>query len=199
MSRYSLYFNEAVAGQIYQADPRDIMSLPAVVIRSSNSIYGPITFGCPLSFIEVTVVGSTEELKGVYITSSEDVTGGPDVFIGISVVSNTCEIEDSNLSETLDFGAAYFDKDVVSVLTKGKIWVKISDGVNVKAGEKAYVFNYPSSVSTALTEFTNEATTTFINPPETVNNIEIGLFVTDKNEQNLAVLQFDLSANQVIL
>ena len=188
MSRYSLYFNEAVAGQIYQSDPRDIISLPAVVQTPLvNVSHGPILFGYPVVYLNYSYPNFTE--IGVAITSDPEENN----FIGISVFSHNCEIEDSNVSEVLDIGAAYFDKDIVSVLTKGKIWVRLANGANVKTGDKAYIFNSEANggqPQDAFIVFTNAAAR---------NNIEIGLFVTDKNAQNLAVLQFDLSANKAIL
>jgi hypothetical protein len=193
MSRYSLYYNEAVAGQIYQAEPRDIISLQAYVdVPIANYPGGPISFGCPVAYS----ISTNPVREGVAIINDTE----PTDFIGISVLSHIREVEGSNISETLYFGAAYFDKDVVSVLTKGKIWVKIVSGANVEMGEKAYAFNRSGLDGYAFTEFTNAAFSLSNTIPQVrVNNIEIGLFVTNKNAQNLAVLQFDLSANKVIL
>lgn len=188
MARYGFYYNEAVAGQIYQARPRDIISLPAYVQTSlPNYTEGPIFFGYPVVYYYLNAAN-----QGAMVTNDPELSSN---FIGIAVLSHTCEIEESTESEDLDFGAAYFNKDVVPVLTKGKIWVNIRNGVNVKVGDKAYLSVFLTSAGQPFHEFTNVAT----NSSDSTDNIQMGVFVTGTNEQNLAVLQFDLSANKVIL
>lgn len=179
MARYSFDYTPAQQGQIADASLRDIISLPAHVLNNDlNRVDGPIR---PGYLVQVLVTTNTNE---AYVKVVNNLS---DHIIGIAVFSHCRENQKSNISETGKRDANYLNRDIVSVLSKGRIWVFVSR--DVKEGEIAYIAQPDSGHSVHY--FTNVST----------NNKEIGVFMSntasDKYNNRIAILEFDLSAHAV--
>ena len=178
MARYGFDYTPAQAGQIADASLRDIISLPAQVFNDDiGKINGPIPFG----YLVQVLVATFENEAVVRVVENVD-----ERIIGIAVFSHCRENEKSNQDEAVSRDAFYLNKDVVSVLSKGRIWVYVS--VDVKEGDIAYIA--PPASGDCVTSLTNVPT----------NNKEIGVFMSNSiivDSNKIAILEFDLSAHAV--
>jgi len=179
MTRYGFDYTPAQAGQIADASLRDVISLPAHVANDDiGKSDGPIAFGYP---VQALVTADTNEAYVKVVNSLSN------KIIGIATFSHCRENEKSNQDETASRDAFYLNKDVVSVLSKGRIWVYVS--VDVKEGDIAYIIEPDNG--DGITSFSN----VYLVFPK-----EIGIFMSNSitvGGRKIAILEFDLSAHAV--
>jgi hypothetical protein len=171
MTRYDIYYDAAVEGQIADSTfQRDVITMPNGTT--------PLAFG-----VAVTISGTSEYQARGSNPVVEKATSASTKILGISIFKQPTEptysIFTSSDNNSIISTYEYKASEPVGILTMGRVYVKIKAGLAhpVAAFDKAYIDSTGA--------FTNVAT----------DNKEIGFFFTGGPSNGLAVLQINLSAN----
>ncbi|MFC3227339.1 hypothetical protein ACFOGJ_08870 [Marinibaculum pumilum] len=154
---YGFDLEVAQAGQKYDLSYDQVDSFAAE---------GAVPFG-------VAVVAGTDPNQQVALVETAS-----DVFRGIALFTHTREQGFNRAATPASTGAQYLDTETVSVLSRGRVWVKASG--NVTAGALAY--------ADLATTFNDSFTVT------STDNLKVGRFHTSGSDGELVVLEVDKAA-----